>query len=92
MTLNNFSGTIIIIINGSRRDSQAMEGTATREWKKDWTKEVWNVNWPDEQMQSMGGNLATIWVADTNDSKYEMITLLRYQKKKKKHKKLKYVG
>jgi len=52
-------------------------GTATREWKKDWTKEVWNVNWPDEQMISMGGNLATIWVPDTNDSKYEMITLLR---------------
>jgi len=53
-----------------------MEGAA-REWKKDWTKEVWNVNWPEEQMQSLGSSLATIWVPDSNDSKYEMITLLR---------------
>jgi len=46
-----------------------------REWKKDWTKEVWNVAWADEQFQTIGCNLSALWVADSPDSKYEMVTV-----------------
>jgi len=46
-----------------------------REWNKDWTSEVWNVNWANEQMPDMGANVTEIWIGELPDSKYEMVTL-----------------
>jgi len=51
------------------------ESKPKREWKKDWTKEVWNVNWANEEMPTLNANLTEIWVADSDDSKFEMITI-----------------
>jgi len=53
------------------------QAAAQHEWKKDWTKEVWNVNWSTEKMTSLGTSLAALWVLDSYDSKYEMITVTR---------------
>jgi len=48
---------------------------AQREWNKDWTSEVWNLNWPNESLVNDTGNMCEIWIGEQPDSKYEMVTL-----------------
>jgi len=48
-----------------------------REWKKDWTNEVWNVTWANEPNAELGANLTALWVPNSNDSKYEMVTITK---------------